>query len=241
MNECDYRITSNEIIGNDVVEGKVTVGVNIKSGVDGDKDGYNDLYKSLAIIPNQTHSLNVGIVDESQKEFPDTDALITFRKDISIGVLTADCVPIVIWSPDVKGVAAIHAGWRGTLGGIVDRTVEVLKKYNADPSEMQVAFGPSISCFRYEVDQELADKFIEAGFKDCVEFPEGSAGKPHLDLQKVNIERLLLCGLRKENIRPFKGCSYDSKNKIGDHLYYSHRRSGGGEGRNLTSIKILDK
>lgn len=119
--------------------------------------------EQTALTPKQTHSLNVGIVEYPWETFEDTDALVTFREDCPIGVCTADCVPILLYAPDIKGAAAVHAGWRGSLGGIVDNTLDILEKRGADLGKLTVAFGPSISAAKYEVDQNLADKFIEAG------------------------------------------------------------------------------
>lgn len=69
------------------------------------------------LMPRQTHTVNVAVAENPEEEFPDTDALVTFKRGLMIGVRTADCVPIVIWSPDAEGVAAVHAGWKGTLEG----------------------------------------------------------------------------------------------------------------------------
>lgn len=194
-----------------------------------------------ALIPYQTHSLNVGIVEYPFEHFRNTDALVTFKEDLPIGVLTADCVPILIYSPDVDGAAAIHAGWKGSLGGIVDKTLDVLEARGAAPSQMKVAFGPSISMEWYEVDEDLADKFREAGFGNYVSYPSGEGGKPHIDLQGVNIERLVRRGVLRENIRPNKNCTYSAVDTEGNPVYQSHRRNPGTPGRNLAAICILSE
>lgn len=195
-------------------------------------------YKIHALLPEQTHSLNVGIAEHRYDYFPDTDALVTFKQDLPIGVVTADCVPILVYAPDVEGVAAIHAGWKGTLGGIVDNALDVLEEHGASPAEMIVAFGPSISKAMYEVDETLADKFREAGFGDHVSYPNGKIKKPHIDLQGVNIERLLRRGVKGENILPNADCTYSTVTADGLPLYQSHRRSNGDPGRNLTLISL---
>lgn len=199
-----------------------------------------DLYRNMALLPEQTHSLNVGIAEARGDIFPDTDALVTFQPELPIGVVTADCVPILIYCPDVKGIAAIHAGWRGTYGGIVENTVEVLERHGASLGEMKVAFGPSISMEKYEVDEELADKFRVAGFADYVDYPCGTGTKPHIDLQGVNIERLLRLGITRENITPNPDCTFSTLGPTGQPLYQSHRRSHGSPGRNLTFIQITE-
>lgn len=196
--------------------------------------------KSFAKIPVQTHSLNVGIVRKRWDRFEDTDALITFEKGLPIGVCTADCVPILIYAPDVEGVAAVHAGWKGALGGIIDNTLNILEEYGAKTENLIVVFGPSISKDLYEVDKELAEKFFSAGFIDYVSHPNGEDGKPHIDLQGVNVERLMRRGVKKQNIVLHRGCTFDSKNEEGKPLYHSHRRSGGSPARMLTSIMLTE-
>ncbi|MDE5887933.1 MAG: polyphenol oxidase family protein [Muribaculaceae bacterium] len=198
-----------------------------------------DIYSDLAVTPVQTHSLNVGMVnDRSENGFENTDALITFSKDIPIGVRTADCVPILLFAQDISGIAAIHAGWRGTLGGIVDRVIDIFVEKKADLSLLKAAFGPSVSKEIYEVDFELAQKFIDCGFDEYVSYPNGEDRRPHLDLQGINIERLIRRGVRKENIKPTSHCTYNSKSSDGRFLFPSYRREKETSERLLTWIMI---
>lgn len=197
------------------------------------------LYKIYALMPEQTHSLNVGLVERMTQTFPDTDALVTFEPGIPIGIKTADCVPILIYAPDKKGIAAVHAGWRGTLDGILENTIDVLEEKGCSPAEMYVAFGASISPEYYEVDEDLAEKFRNAGFADFVSYPNGAGTKPHLDLQGVNIERLLRRGVKIENILRNQDCTFSTLDADGNYLYQSYRRNGEDAGRNLTCICLL--
>lgn len=199
------------------------------------------LYRMWAAIPDQTHSCNVAVADGYTKIFPDTDAVVTFERDFPIGVKTADCVPILAYAPDKHGIAAIHAGWKGTLGGIVDNVMNVLLDKGVDPAQLKVAFGPSISKEVYEVSEELAERFIEAGFGKYVSRPNGDNEKPHVDLQGVNMERFIRKGVRHENIKPHTGCSYSLRMEDGTPMYASHRRSGGAPARMLTCIMLLDR
>ena len=205
---------------------------------DSDMRGF---YEIWAAIPRQTHSCNVAIAGRYDRWFEDTDALVTFEQDVPIGVLTADCVPILLYAPDRGGVGAVHAGWKGSLGGIVDKTLDLLEENGADLSLLQVAFGPSISKDVYEVDYELGKRFIEAGFGDYVHSTDEQSGKLHIDLQGVNFERLLRRGVRRENIRLHEGCTFGHKDKEGCPLYPSHRRSGGAPARMLSCIMLLSE
>ncbi len=199
------------------------------------------LYKMWATIPEQTHSCNVVIADGFSRIFPDTDAIITFERDFPIGVKTADCVPILVYAPDKHGIGAIHAGWKGTLGGIVDVTMNAFEEKGVDLAQLKVAFGPAISKYVYEVSQELAESFIKAGFGAYVSYPNGTKEKPHIDLQGVNMERFVRRGVKSENIKLHSGCTFSSKMDDGAPMYASHRRSGGAPARMLTCIMLLDK
>ncbi|MDE6636605.1 MAG: polyphenol oxidase family protein, partial [Muribaculaceae bacterium] len=197
------------------------------------------LYKMWATIPDQTHSCNVAIADGNSRYYPETDALITFERDVPIGVKTADCVPILIYAPDKQCVGAIHAGWKGTLGGIVDNVMDMLEEKGVDPSLLKVAFGPSISKEIYEVSKDLAENFVDAGFGAYVHYPKETIDKPHIDLQGINMERFLRRGVRSEHIKLHTGCTFCSKMEDGTSLYASHRRSGGAPARMLTAIMLL--
>ena len=171
-------------------------------------NGANTLPVSV-ITPSQTHSINVRVATPGLWEYPDTDALISLDTSLLIGVRTADCVPIVLHAPDIGAVAAIHAGWRGSLYGIVDRTIEQLCVRGADTTHITAVFGPSI-CWRcYEVSLELAAEFDRIGFAHCLHpapptdplthrAPDPTW--PHLDLEAVNRTRLLSLGLLPGNI-----------------------------------------
>ena len=205
-----------------------------------EKDLEEIIKKSLPscrlLMPRQTHTLNVAVAENPDEDFPETDALVTFKHGLMIGVRTADCVPIVIWAPDVEGVAAVHAGWKGTLGGIVDNTLDILESRGGSPEKMTVAFGPSIGVDRYEVDPELALRFIEEGFRECVSYPAGENCRPHLDLQKVNALRLIRRGVLKENIILNRQCTFESVFPDGTPRYPCYRREGAEAGRLVTSI-----
>ncbi|MDE6512533.1 MAG: polyphenol oxidase family protein [Muribaculaceae bacterium] len=211
------------------------------SNPEAEKMDLMDLYRIWARIPNQTHSCNVAVADGSTLYFDDTDALLTFEKGIPVGVKTADCVPILIYASDVECVGAVHAGWKGTLGGIVDNVMDILDGAGADPSRLKVAFGPSISKDVYEVDHDLAERFRTAGFREYVYYPSVNDEKPHIDLQGANMERFLRRGVRRENVSLHSGCCFGTRNNDGIPMYASHRRSGGAPARMLTSIMMLSE
>lgn len=157
-------------------------------------------------IPVQTHSCNVKVI-ASYGEIPsleDTDAIICFRKGMKIGVRTADCVPVLLYAPDIDAVAAIHAGWKGSLGGIVDKVMDNLIDSGADPAVIKAAFGPSICAACYEVSEELSENFRTAGFEDAF------ISHRHISIEKVNTLRLIRRGVRPENIGAGRLCTKET-------------------------------
>ncbi|MDE6268298.1 MAG: polyphenol oxidase family protein, partial [Muribaculaceae bacterium] len=178
------------------------------------------LFSPLALLPVQTHSTDVRIVTpDDRSSLIEADAFITFTPTFPIGVVTADCVPIVISAPDIQAVAAIHAGWKGTIGGIVDRVIDLLCRNGADPAQMHVAFGPSITPDNYEVSPDLAARFIQAGFPESVTWTDNPDPRPRIDLQDVNIRRLTRLGVSLPRIHPSPYSTFTSARPDGTPLF----------------------
>lgn len=198
---------------------------------------YSDLESGIkefgeVLLPEQTHTANVGTAGCIDDVFPTTDALVTSCKGLAIGVRTADCVPILLNAPDIGAVAAVHAGWKGTLSGIVRNAVARLTEMGADPSVMYAAMGPCICGDCYEVGPELGQTFKDAGWGEFVFIPEG--GKEHLDLPGINRKILLECGLSPESIAMPPICTLESPG------WPSWRRDSGTQ-RRLLSVIIHTK
>lgn len=116
--------------------------------------------KKLIII-RQRHTPNVMVVDRPfEGDLPEADALITTTPNLFIGVLTADCVPVLLATAKGDMVAAVHAGWRGAVGGVLENTLEKMKALGA--KEIQAALGPCIWQDNYEISQEFYDNLRNA-------------------------------------------------------------------------------
>jgi YfiH family protein len=191
------------------------------------------------VLPKQTHTVNVGEVTAIGERFPETDALITRSDKFAVGVKTADCVPIVLYAPDIRAVAAVHAGWRGTIGGIVDNTVRRLTEIGADSKKMYAAFGPAVCQDCYEVDHELGKRFIDAGFSSCVEW-KNDGERPLLDLVAVNTERLLRLGINENFIIKSGLCTKHSVSSSGERLFPSWRAKVGEDRRLITFVRLTE-
>lgn len=197
-------------------------------------DGINPPETEGIVLPQQTHTSRFGILTGINQTFPETDALVTRLEGVAIGIRTADCIPLVAYAPDIRMIAAIHAGWRGTIAGIAPRTLGHLIDRGADPTRLQVRFGPGICGDCYEVSPELAARFSDAGFGECVH------GR-NLDLIAANILSLLRLGIPRENIVPPSLCTRHSEiyTPDGHHLYLpSWRRVSGLPDRLVTWIRM---
>jgi YfiH family protein len=133
---------------------------------------------------NQTHSSKVFIVNDSDKHVQriDADALITDQKNIAISVLTADCIPILIYEEVNKIIACIHAGWKGAVNGIIENTLNEILKLNKK-NKINVAIGPCIHTDKYEVGQEFYLNFINASKKNDIFFFPSKKNKFFFDLR----------------------------------------------------------
>jgi YfiH family protein len=190
------------------------------------------------IFPGQCHSDKVNIIGTTwnQKELTGTDALITNEKDICLCILTADCVPILLFDREKKIVAAVHAGWRGTARRIVSRTIEkMIKEFLVRPEDLMAGIGPAISQSRYETGDEVASQFHFL-FHDHPEvlWKNPNNGKIHIDLQQANRVLLLRAGLTEEHIEIKQICTFDHPD-----LFFSARRDGPNCGRFGTGIMLL--
>lgn len=196
------------------------------------------------VIPTQTHSCNIAVVDsfllskdavDRRKLLTGVDALVTKEKRICIGINTADCLPILIFSPDKEVVAAVHAGWKGTLGRIAQKTVRLMEmKYSCCPNRMKVYIGPSISMNAYEVGKDLCDLFSKSKF-DLGKYTLSNTftQKKHLNLWKINADTLVEAGISPNNLEISGICTWSNSD-----LFFSARKIGVESGRILSGIMI---
>lgn len=186
------------------------------------------------VLPQQTHTAHVDICTSPGQTFADTDALISLDPAIAVGVRTADCQPILLYAPDIRAVAAIHAGWRGTFGRIGSNTVRRLTALGANPAGIKALLGPSICADCYEVSAELVVQFRAAGFRHL-------PSPDHLDLARLNAEDLADAGIPLANITFTHQCTRHttaSPESAAPFLYPSWRREPGTTTRLISSIRL---
>jgi len=134
---------------------------------------------------NQTHSNKVVVIDDTNKHIQrvNSDALVTSQKNITISVLTADCVPVLIYDEVNKIIGSVHAGWKGAAGGIIENTLNEFFKINKN-GKINVAIGPCIGVGNYEVGREFYFKFIQLSKKNNNFFIETKNNKFFFNLRK---------------------------------------------------------
>jgi|TARA_B110000914_G_scaffold224347_1_gene241930 YfiH family protein len=187
---------------------------------------------------HQTHSNKVKIIDESNINIQriNADALITRIKDIGISVLTADCVPILIYEKVNHTIACVHAGWRGAVNGIIENTLNQIIDMNKD-NKIYIAVGPCISTKNYEVGKEFYDQFIQENKKNETFFLSMQNNKFLFDLRKyVNFK------ITKFDIKNVENIDLDTYAE--EEKFFSFRRSRQlGEkdyGRCISTIRLVN-
>jgi polyphenol oxidase len=170
---------------------------------------------------HQKHSADAVIVDKpwADGKGPEADAMVTAKLGLALGVLTADCAPVLFCDGAARVIGAAHAGWRGALAGIVEATVDAMTKLGAKPERIRAAIGPAISQKAYEVGVDYKEQFLakEPQSESFFIIDEGS-GEPHFDLSGYVAERLARAGVGA--IEDLALCTYCDETRL-----FSYRRS----------------
>lgn len=213
-----YRVGDDpKIVSQNVCDMKLAVGIH---------DG-------RIVTMKQVHGDKViEVKDTNIKEAGEADAMVTAKANVFLGVLTADCVPILLVAPKQRVAAAVHAGWRGTLAGIAAKTVEYIAgTCHIAPESLEAALGPSIGPCCYDVGDDVVEP-LRARWGNLAEACiEPSAGVFHLDLRRLNRAMLAETGLPSERIfevGPCTSCAADE--------FFSYRRERKETGRQMSII-----
>lgn len=212
-----------------------------------DPECYKPVRKSLTellgvngnqlIFPEQTHSSHIGSVsDDDILTFDQTDALVTSLKNTCLCIQTADCVPVLVFDPARKVIAAIHAGWKGTLNRIAAKTIEKMKReFSCNPGDLYAVIGPSIGPARYETGMEVAALF-KSHFDNWQDFMVLQDNRRyHIDLWISNRRQLEEQGIQSSRIQVLQECTFQMHDK-----YFSARREGTDTGRMVSGIMIRE-
>ena len=182
----------------------VHAGLNVGIGSDDDPVAVaeNRVLATRAVLPGahlvtpyQVHSAEAVTVRIPLSERPRGDALVTDRPGLALGILTADCAPVLLADRDAGVVGAAHAGWKGALAGVTDATVIAMTALGADPARIVAAIGPTIARASYEVDDAFLRRFAAADPANERFFADGRAGHHRFDLEAYVAHRLALAGV----------------------------------------------
>jgi YfiH family protein len=186
----------------------VCAGLNVGLGSNDDRDsiGENRRRAVAAVAPgarlvtlHQVHSADPIYVTAPfpDDDRPRADAMVADRPGLVLGILTADCAPVLLADRDSGVVAAAHAGWKGALGGVVEATVAAMERLGAQRSRIAAAVGPCIARRSYEVDEAFLRRFAEADAEHERFFALGREGHHQFDLEGFVLARLAAAGLTR--------------------------------------------
>lgn len=188
---------------------------------------------------HQIHSPHAVVVTEPfAGDRPLADAMVTDRPGLALGVLAADCGPVLFADPQARVVGAAHAGWQGALDGVLEDTIAEMERLGARRERIAAVLGPSISQAHYEVGPEYVARFVAAdGASEACFAPSARPGHAMFDLPRYTVERLAAAGV---NATALGRCTYAE-----EELFYSNRRRNHrGEpdyGRQISVIVLEDR
>ena len=186
-------------------------------------------------MAHQSHSKNIMRVKKgmANQGIEDIDAFISHDRGVCLTVKTADCVPVLLFDPKVKVIAAVHAGWRGTVKKILQITIQdMISNYGSIPENIIAGIGPSICHHCYEIGKEV----VEA-VKENFSYWEGlityTGSKTNLNLQETNKQQLIRSGVKTKNIEISECCTFENTD-----TFYSTRKEGADTGRIISGILL---
>ncbi|MCG7622875.1 peptidoglycan editing factor PgeF [Epibacterium sp. Ofav1-8] len=171
---------------------------------------------------HQVHSADVAVVDglpeDPDAPRPRADAMVTATPGVVLSVLTADCQPVLFADPEAGVIGAAHAGWRGTLDGVLEATVEAMLALGASRANLRAVIGPTISQRAYEVGPDFFDDFMMQDPANGRFFAQGQGDRMQFDLPGLGLARLRAAGI--DHCAWTRHCTYSDPER-----FYSYRRS----------------
>ena len=191
---------------------------------------------ALATV-HQVHSADVVFADRAwpQGERPRADAMVTDTPNLLLGILTADCAPVLFADHHAVVVGAAHAGWRGALAGVTDATIDAMVELGARRDNIHAAVGPCIAQPSYEVDDAFRSRFLEHDPDNGRFFVTGESGKPHFDLEAYVVHRLIAAGI--DEVEALNLDTYADPDRFFSYRRATHRGEAD-YGRQLSAIAI---
>ena len=168
----------------------------------------------------QIHSPTAVIVSQAvpHAERPHADALVTDQPGLLLGVVTADCAPILLADREAGVVAAAHAGWRGALAGVTDQAIAAMISLGAKVENIAAAIGPCLAKASFEVGQDFAERLTSVDPDNERFLGQGASGRPHFDLEAYLVARLAAAGIRRIEASGLDTYALEDR-------FYSYRRA----------------
>lgn len=202
-----------------------------------------DLAKST--WASQVHGDRVAVVTEAtagagaldpSTALPGTDAMVSNTPGVSLCVMTADCLPILIFDERLRAIGAVHAGWRGTLFKLPGKTLKVMSEvFGTDPADCRVALGPGIGPCCFQVGQEVLERFAQEMPAEYSRFVVKKQTREYIDLYRANSLNLQGIGVPAKNILVSSACTSCNSDR-----FFSYRAEQGKTGRMVAVIGLLE-
>lgn len=195
---------------------------------------YFSISEENLISPTQTHSSNIEIAEVGRTKYDNTDAIILTNSKQAVFLNFADCTPIILFD-ELNNIAAIvHAGWRGTSGKIVQKTIKkMVKNFDSQPKNILAAIGPAIGSCCYDIGEDVYKelKSTVQNSDNCFIIKDN---KIFADLKRINYQQLLACGVKKIDL-----CNYCTS--CTNELFFSYRKENGTTNRHSAIIKLNER
>lgn len=190
---------------------------------------------------HQVHGDRIAVIDRpdlTRADLEGYDAFICKLPGVAIGVRTADCVPILLYDPVQRVVAAVHSGWKGTVLKISRKTISLMERdFGCHPADLRVIIGPAIGPDSFQVGTEVVEKFEEAGFPMSQVWSDRGPGdgSPMSGGHHINLFKANKWILEESGVRDIQVFDIDT---FTDTSFFSARREGTACGRNINAIKL---
>ncbi|MEM6897671.1 MAG: peptidoglycan editing factor PgeF [Pseudomonadota bacterium] len=194
-----------------------------------------DTAPAQLVTQYQVHSADVVAVGSARDAGETADAMVTNVPGLLLGVLTADCQPVLFADPEAGVIGAAHAGWKGAMDGVLEATVTAMERLGADRGRIKVAIGPTISQRAYEVGPEFLDRFLNEDGENQRFFVGGSEDRAHFDLPAYGLHRLREAGVVSAEWT--RHCTYYDEARFYSYRRSVHRREAD-YGRLISAIRL---
>lgn len=184
---------------------------------------------------HQVHSADVVTVTGPTTDKPKADAMVTDQPGLALSILTADCQPVLFADTKAGVIGAAHAGWRGTLDGILEATVDAMEALGADRADMVAVIGPTISQRAYEVGPEFFDDFVAEHPDNARFFANGVDDRMQFDLPAFGLYRLRQAGVGTAEWT--RHCTYSDSDRFYSYRRTTHAREAD-YGRLISAIRL---